>query len=254
MIMVNDVLSDTVITSFTSNDGWSSDLKNYLLSISDSISTHITLQYDDLRALDSYEVLLTKPNVISQYLYDKTCNEVERIYSALTAQYNPMYNYHRTITEKNSGSNNNIYSGTDTESYSGKDAVNVKDDLTVNNTINKDVTTVSKNTYDKATNDGFRPTDKSDSEYSDTEKYDGTTDTTTTYGKSVDFKFGKNLEMKFGRSTNTEIDGTNGIYPYPDLIKKEYDLRMSKKLFDTVIMLLVNVVTYGVWTNEVDDV
>lgn len=252
MITVNDVLSTSVIESFTSNLGWSTDLKSYLSSISKSILIYVNLNFDTLKALDSYEKLLDYPNEISQYLYDKTSNEIERIYSALTAEYNPMYNYHRTIIEKNSGSNTNKYSGTDTESVSGKDNTVVKDDLTVNNAVNSDSTTVSENTFDEATVDGFRPTSKSESTYGDTENYDGNTDTTVNYGKNIDTTYGRNLEMQFGRNVETNIDGTNGIFPYPDLIRKEYDLRMTKRLFETIVNLLVSNVSCGVWYDELD--
>ena len=56
--------------------------------------------------------------------------------------------------------------------------------------------------------------------------------------------------MQFGRNVDTTIEGSNGIYPFPDLIKKEYDLRMKHQLFDTIINLLVKQVSSGVWDYE----
>lgn len=247
MLMINDVLNEEVISLYTTNSLWSIELRGYLSSIAYSINTAITIEYSGLVALNTYESIIDKPNAISQYLYDSTSNEIERIYKALTSEYNPINNYHRTINEKNTGSNNNIYSGTDIEKTNGTDTTNVKDDLIINNTVKNDSTTVSENTYDSANVNGLRPTGKSESEYSDTNEYDGTTDTTVTYGKSIDTTYGRNLEMKFGRNVDTEIDGTNGIFPYQDLISKEYNLRIKKRLFETVIYFLISKVSSGVW-------
>lgn len=248
LIKVTEVLTPIVVASYTSNINWSDDVRNYLTSISNSIIVHINLQYGDLMALNTFEPLLSQQNSIAQYLFDLTHNEFEKIFKALTVNYDPKHNYHRTISEKNTGSNTNKYSGTDTEKVGGKDTTNVKDGLTVSSKAN-DINTIKENTYDEANVQGFRPTMQSNSDYSSSETYNGTTDTTVDYGKSVDTTYGRNLEMQFGRNVDTEIDGTNGIFPYPDLIRKEYDLRIIKQLFDTVIHILINAVSCGVWSS-----
>ena len=251
---VNEILTHPVIVNFCNNTGWSENLSTYLDEICLSLSVEIEMRYDKLIALDGLERLITEHSeeFIAGYIYDRTHNEIERIFQALTVQYNPKYNYYRTITENNTGEDNHIYGGSDSENAGGHDSTHSTDSLDVDTETLKDESLNSQNVYDDATENGLRPTDKQENQYQVHDDYEEVLDTRTDYGKSNTIRFGKTLKMQFGRNVNTSIEGNNGIYPFPDLIKKEYDLRMKHKLFETFIMIIVGSVSSGVW--EVSDV
>lgn len=249
---VNEVLSLPVIVNLCNNTGWTSDLSTYLQSVSVSISTEIEIRYDKLLALDDFEEYLEVQGeeFVADYIFNRISNEVERIYQALTIQYNPKYNYHRDISERNTGEDSHLYGGTDSDGLSGTDNTHSSDSLDVDNTTVKDNSIFSSNTYDSANSEGLRPTDKQENEYQTHEDYEEVYNTQTTYGKTKTTTYGKTLRMTYGRNVSTSIEGNNGIYPFPDLIKKEYDLRMKHKLFDTIVSIIVKSVSSGVWDIE----
>lgn len=249
---VNEVLTHPVIVNLCANEGWSRDLSTYLQSISISISTEIQIRYDKLLALDEFEEYVESEAeiFIADYIYDRISNEVERIYQALTIQYTPKYNYYRNISEENTGEDSHLYGGTDSDRLSGTDNTQSTDSLDIDNNTVKDNSTFSSNTYDSADAQGLRPTDKQENEYQTHEDYEERYNTQTTYGKTNTTTYGKTLRMTYGRNVSTSIEGNNGIYPFPDLIKKEYDLRMKHKLFDTIVSLIVKSVSSGVWDVE----
>lgn len=249
---VNEVLSHPVIVNLCNNDGWSENLSSYLRNVSISISTEIEIRYNKLLALEDFEEYVERgaEEFIADYIFDRINNEVERIYQALTIQYNPKYNYHRDIFERNTGEDSHLYGGSDSDKLGGTDNTHSMDSLDIDNTTVKDNSTFSTNTYDSADEQGLRPTNKQENEYQTHDDYEEVYNTQTTYGKTNTTTYGKTLRMTYGRNVSTTIEGNNGIYPFPDLIKKEYDLRMKHKLFDTIVSLIVKSVSSGVWDVE----
>ena len=253
MMKVNEILSHAVIVNFCNNVGWTQDFSAYLQESATSISTEIELRYDKLIALDGLERYLDEHDeqFVADYIYDRTHNELEKIFKALIIQYNPKYNYYREILEHNTGEDAHVYSGTDRDVLGGQDSTHSTDSLDVDTNTIKDESLNSQNVYDDATENGLRPTDKQENDYQAHDDYEEVFDTRTNYGKTSSTTYGKTLTMEYGRNVSTTIEGINGIYPFPDLIKKEYDLRMKHKLFETIIMFLVNTVSSGVW--EIDE-
>ncbi len=251
---VPEILDSVVIGFYCTNGDWDLDVSDFLISCCNSISKDIAIQYDGLIALKTIaKVYENDKTGLAQYLFDKTNNEVSKIFKALTVQYNPKYNYYRNIYEVNSGENSNVYSGTDTLTNSGTDTTTLTDDLDVDESVTKNETVNSNNTYDSATVEGFRPTNKSENEYQSHEDYNENVTTEKEYGKVETQEYGKVLTTNFGRSKNTEIEGNNGIHPFPDLIKKEFDLRTKHELFRSIVNIIVEQVSAGVWLDEEDE-
>ena len=247
-LTVTDVLTNEVIIEFSNNAGWSENLRNFLQDISNPLVIDIIMKYSGLKANTLYQTI--QDDYIAYLLYNKLSNEIERIYSALTIQYTPKYNYYRKIGEKNSGADNHIYGGQDASSLSGSDTTSNIDDLDIDNNIIKDNSKISNTTYDSSDDNGFRPVSKQENEYNDHSDYVEQFVSTMEYGKTDTMYYGKTLKMQYGRNVSTEIEGNNGIYPFPDLIKKEYDLRMKHKLFETIESLIVREVSAGVWITD----
>lgn len=244
MMTVPEIITKDVIESFVSRD-WASPLDVYLTDIADTILISINVRYKKLIALDTlYDYSHMS---VADYLYFTTKNEIERIFQALIVQYNPKFTYDRTIQEINSGENNNTYSGSDNESLSGSDVTTSTDNLDVTSENIEDESTAFKNTYDSNTIAGMRPTDKVEAKYKSTEDYDESYNNQIVYGKHTLTQYGKALKTTFGRTVNTRIEGTNGVYPFPDLIAKEYGLRVKYELFNTIVDSLVKRVSAGVW-------
>lgn len=247
-LTVIDVLTNEVIIEFSNNEGWSENLRSFLQDISNTLVIDIIMKYSGLKANNLYQTM--QDDYIAYLLYNKLSNEIERIYSALTIQYTPKYNYYRKIDEKNTGDDNHIYGGQDASSLSGSDTTSNIDDLDIDNNTIKDNSKISNTTYDSSDDNGFRPVSKQENEYNDHSDYVEQFVSTTEYGKTDTMYYGKTLKMQYGRNVSTEIEGNNGIYPFPDLIKKEYDLRMKHKLFETIENLIVREVSAGVWITD----
>lgn len=253
MSTVPDILVEGVFNAYAqmSSTQGRPDVAKFVLEMKTLLPFHIKAKYSNLGILEIYESLVGHDTAIVGYtLYDRLHNEIERIYDALTAEYKIQYNYYRKIAEINSGNNKNIYGGTDTESFTGSDSVNGNDNVTTGTDVTKDETTGSRNTYDRADLPGFRPIEKAEHLYKDSGSYNESYNYTTEYGKVKTDTFGKTLDMEFGRKVDTEIEGNNGIYPYPDLIEKEYVLRIKRRLTDTILDLFVREVSSGVWITE----
>lgn len=247
-LTVIDVLTNEVIIEFSNNEGWSENLRNFLQEISNPLVIDIIMKYSGLKANTLYQTI--QDDYIAYLLYNKLSNEIERIYSALTIQYTPKYNYYRNIGERNTGTDTHTYNGQDRSVLSGSDTTTSTDNLDIDNNIIKDNSKISNTTYDSSDDNGFRPVSKQENEYNDHSDYDDQFTSTTQYGKTDTITYGKSLTMQYGRNVSTEIEGNNGIYPFPDLIKKEYDLRMKHKLFETIENLLVREVSAGVWITD----
>lgn len=247
---VPEILSTYALTEL-SYKPWSEDLSAFFKDNVHTMALIIETKYERLLALKHfYEHGLMLSVEIADMLYLTLSNEIERIYTALTLEYNAKYNYYRNILEENSGENNNTYSGSDQQKFTGNDKTNTHDSLDVDNNVTTDDNTISSNTYDTASIEGLRPISKDEHRYNDHMDYEDEINTNVTYGKIITDEYGKKLNMKFGRKVDTKIEGNNGIYPFPDLIKKEYDLRLKHRLCDTIISLLVKEVSSGVWDIE----
>lgn len=248
MMLIPELLDESMLVDIASKP-WKDDVRLYLGGIHVMMANYILVNYDNLVVLSGYEKMMKQQDYkkIADIIYLKLKNEIEKIYDALTLEYKVKFNYYRSIIEKNEGQNDNVYGGNDVKETSGSDNTEIRDSLDVDNDVKVSESTISRNTYDTSNEGGLRPITKENQKYTDHEDYEGNTNTTTNYGRVVTDKYGKTLSMKFGRIVDTEIEGNNGIYPYPDLIKKEYDLRMKHQLFVTIVDLFVKEVSSGVW-------
>lgn len=262
---VTDILTQETLQHFTSQL-WSQSLSGYLTSHSDMFYYHIQANYKDLLCS---QYISEAPSWVGAYLFARLSNEFERIYVALTYQYIPYYNYYRKISEKNSGSDSNVYSGTDSNRKTGTDSVHHSGTDSIHTEGNNDTheyTEANKpitaneysSTYDDTNKATMKPTvssetiydTHSDTEYSNDDRITHGEIIETTYGTQQTETYGKNLTMNFGRNVDTIIEGINGLFSPQDLIRKEVVLRLEYNLFETFVRMIIECVSSGVWDTE----
>ena len=228
------------------NQLWTNnDLKNFLSEKADMFVIDFASRYDDLLANSYFDNM--HYTFVSNYVFGKIQNEVEKLFVALTKQYSPIYNYYRHIQETNSGTDTHEKTGSDEMATTGADSQSYSGTISESSAIDTSESVVSSTTYDNATEQGFKPHTKEENNYSDHSNNSMSYLNTLTHGKTDTATYGSVLDMTYGRQVETEIEGINGIFSYQDLIVKEYKLRIEAPLFDTISTLIIKTVSAGIF-------
>lgn len=244
MKTIPELLTQEVMNELSSKF-WSQDLSNFFRDYSDMFVMDFESRYYDLLANPYFDNF--HPSFVATYIYAKINNEVEKIFTALTTKYSPIYNYYRHILEENTGTDTHEKTGSDSMSASGTDTQSYSGGIEENNEILNSESTVSSTTYDNATEEGFKPHTKEENKYKDKSTNRMNYTNGITHGKTDTTTYGSILDMTYGRNVETTIEGINGIFAYQDLIIKEYKLRIEAPLFNTISDLIVKTVSLGLF-------
>ena len=157
----------------------------------------------------------------------KWYDNVERIFAALNAEYNPIYNYDRH--EEWTGTDGYTMTGTDGYTINGTDARTTDEEGSISRTYGSDtehkVSAYNESTYQEDSKDITTGTDATN-----------TNDHITTAGNNSETKSGTKGETKSGNDSRTgHIFGNIGTTKSQEMVLDEISLRAQQNIYDIIV-------------------
>lgn len=172
---------------------------------------HIIVNYSGLLSVDSFSTSTTSQ--AGAYIGRMYALSLQKIYDALTKQYDPLANTEVVETEEKDGSDTNRRGGTDTS------------------TVVSSLSTHSATTFDSSTQ---QPTGQTSSSGSSTMGYNSTN--TLEYDTTI---------------TRTK-KGNIGVMATQELLDKEFDIRLRRTFFEAITTCIVVSLSLGLWEDKDD--
>lgn len=172
---------------------------------------HIIVNYSGLLSVDSFSTSTTAQ--AGAYIGRMYALSLQKIYDALTKQYDPLANTEVVETEEKDGSDTNRRGGTDTS------------------TVVSSLSTHSATTFDSSTQ---QPTGQTSSSGSSTMGYNSTN--TLEYDTTI---------------TRTK-KGNIGVMATQELLDKEFDIRLRRTFFEAITTCIVVSLSLGLWEDKDD--
>lgn len=183
-------------------------------------------------------VLYTNPDFMKTAMSiwsDKWALELQRIYDALTAEYNPIWNYDRnekiTETDKPDNTVTRTHNNTDTQT-NRYDIVNEQ---------NEDATSENEISADNSSN--YQPENKNTSNFGK--------NTTSNDGTITDAHTGTITDVEKGTRSNIDrtghIWGNIGVTTSTQMIESETLIRAKRNLYDIATRLFANELLIGIY-------
>lgn len=204
------------------------------------LALYVTITYGDLAFWDDLTLVGS-----STMAYAVLSDTFKRLYSALTAEYNPLENYFVDRTMQTATDGTVTKSGDKTTTPSGKISVKSTGDktkqFTLYGTEHKGTTFESTASYVPISKDETGGTAK---------------DSFTNYGTETTYENGYKVEEKYNNiKDTTDMDesitehraGNSGIFRKQELTSAEIDLRVKNQLVKIFCRMLVDLFNKGVW-------
>lgn len=184
---------------------------NFIDSNKTILPLHIIVNYSGLKSLDGFDNL--NNDYIAIYIGARFKESMQKVFDALTTEYDPLANYKMETEETHSGTDSNTRGGSDTSSSTSP-------------SITKHFAT----TFDDQANE--REVGKTEHTYAGSVSY-GRTDT-----------------LSHGHKVVTNKEGNNGVRTIQEIIESELDLRLRRNFFEFIITCVVIALSCGVWDGD----
>lgn len=199
-------------------------------------------------------VLYTNPDFMKSAMAiwsDKWELELTRIYDALTAEYNPIWNYDRneetTETDKPDNTVTRTHNNTDTQTNNNTDTTTNRYDIVT--TQNIDSTSENKISADNSGD--YQPQEKNISNAGKTTVANDGTITDAHTGTITDAHTGTITDVEKGTRSNIDrkshVWGNIGVTTSTQMIESETLIRAKRNLYDIATRLFANELLIGIY-------
>ena len=199
-------------------------------------------------------ILYTDPDFMKTAMSiwsDKWALELQRIYDALTAEYNPIWNYDRnekiTETDKPDNTVTRTHNNTDTQTNNNTDTTTNRSDVVTQQNIDG-VTEETTSAYDATT---YQPNNKTTTNNGKTTVGNDGTITDAHTGTITDAHTGTITDVEKGTRSNIDrtahVWGNIGVTTSTQMIESETLIRAKRNLYDIATRLFANELLIGIY-------